>query len=158
MVFDQEADVAYLAQYRNCGSTVTTINESSDLEGLTGRCGSSEDDGSAADDEDSTGEDDGSANDDEDSIGEDDDSADDDDEDAQHSPVASPTATSTLTTATAPSATGRPDAGPGNEDGTGDLPETPTSTPDLPGAGSSVALSSVSLMAVVLGAMVAGLL
>ncbi|KFA47268.1 hypothetical protein S40293_05508 [Stachybotrys chartarum IBT 40293] len=144
VVFDQEADVAYLAQYRNCGSTVTTINESSDLEGLTGRCGSSEDNGSAAADEDYIGEDGGSA--------------DEDDEDAQPSPAASTTATSTLATATAPSVTGLPDTDPGIEDGTEDLPETPTPTPDLPSAGSTVAPSSVSLMAVVLGAMVAGLL
>jgi hypothetical protein len=43
VVFDLESDTVFMAQYENCGSDVSSIESSNDLDGLSGSCGSGDD-------------------------------------------------------------------------------------------------------------------
>jgi hypothetical protein len=41
VVLDQDNDIAYMAQYNNCGTSLKTINRASDIAGMVGTCGNS---------------------------------------------------------------------------------------------------------------------
>lgn len=61
VVFDLDSDTVFMAQYENCGSDVSSIESSGDLDGLRGSCGGSNDDNDEEEEEEDNNEEDDQA-------------------------------------------------------------------------------------------------